>query len=497
METRTPAERGGPGSARPATVTYARALMFIEATIMALPVLWFVFMATSAIGQPWLLQGVVAILAGLGIIGILYLLPARFSTRASWVLGLIQQTIFIVLGLVALLNVLLSDPYRPNAFQSMLDSAPVTSLILLGLPVAVFLLLLTPSARIYFRAPATLAAARTAQRPGLGPLLAAAGALIATAAGAVIWTVSAGPPNPALEINGTSTRIFIDSASVAAGPDGHRLYVASVATNTMAVLDSANYHAIARPITIGSAPHDIAVSPDGRRIYVTNGGDHTVSVIDATSDSAIGDPINVADYPGSVAVSPNGRLTYVLCRSGLSVMDTTDNRIVSTLAIHDPRGMAVAPDGGHIYVGDHDGRAVWVIDTATNNVRGNPFRVDGTPVGLAIGRDSRYLYLTIDSPVGDPGPGKFSVIDTATGSVVGDPITIGASPRDPVISSDGRIVAFVNYPSGDVTMVSTTTRGIVGAPISLGFPDEVAFSLDGQHVYISDDRSLWVIPTPV
>jgi YVTN family beta-propeller protein len=67
------------------------------------------------------------------------------------------------------------------------------------------------------------------------------------------------------------------------------------------------------------------------------------------------------------------------------VIDTTSNSVVTT--IEDPRfdlpvGVAVAPDGRHVYVTNFSSNTVLVIDTTTNNVV-TTIGVGRSPTGVA------------------------------------------------------------------------------------------------------------------
>jgi YVTN family beta-propeller protein len=73
------------------------------------------------------------------------------------------------------------------------------------------------------------------------------------------------------------------------------------------------------------------------------------------------------------------------------------------------RGVAVTPDGKHVYVASGSNN-VAVIDTASNIVKTIP--VEATPFGLAVTPDGKHVYVTTT------GNNSVSVIDTASNSVV-------------------------------------------------------------------------------
>ena len=92
--------------------------------------------------------------------------------------------------------------------------------------------------------------------------------------------------------------------------------------------------------------------------------------------------------------------------------------------------MAITPDGKHAYVADNStgltatgapgGNTVSVIDTATGAVS-DTITVGNDPVGVAITPDGKHVYVAncVDNTV--------TVIDTATGAVSAT-IAVGTSP---------------------------------------------------------------------
>jgi YVTN family beta-propeller protein len=83
-------------------------------------------------------------------------------------------------------------------------------------------------------------------------------------------------------------------------PDGSKLYVANVLSNTVSAIDAAR-NAVSATISVGSGPLGVAVTPDGSKVYVANdgGGANSVSVIDTATNavSTITDP----SFSGPVA----------------------------------------------------------------------------------------------------------------------------------------------------------------------------------------------------
>ena len=71
-------------------------------------------------------------------------------------------------------------------------------------------------------------------------------------------------------------------------------------------------------------------------------------------------------------------------------------------------GVAVTPDGKHVYVTNDGSNTVSVIRTATNTVVGLPIPAGLRPTGVAVTPDGKHVYVAngdSDRCLGDPhGP---------------------------------------------------------------------------------------------
>ena len=81
-------------------------------------------------------------------------------------------------------------------------------------------------------------------------------------------------------------------------------------------------------------------------------------------------------------------------------------------------GVAVAPNGGQVYLGNFFLNTVSVIDIATNTVVAT-IGVGPEPFGVALDPGGKHLYVTNrGSWTGSSGANTVSVIDTASNAVV-------------------------------------------------------------------------------
>ena len=260
--------------------------------------------------------------------------------------------------------------------------------------------------------------------------------VINTATNTVITTISI-PYEPAgVAVSLDETRLYVVNVCGAVGCEvsGHYAPGSVSVIDVKAGSGTENTVIATIPLTdyfsIG-----IAVSQDGSRLYVTNLFDPTesfgtVSVIDTTLDSVITD-IEVPPFPTGIVLNPNSpRLYVVTAEGGLSVADTTSNKLINYNDIEGIGGLAITPDGARLYAPDTEDGLIDIIDTTNDDlhlVRAIPGPTGPTYFGgFTAHPDGRRVYVTVlnDSLVG----GSVAVIRTDRNRLSGPPITVGDLP---------------------------------------------------------------------
>jgi DNA-binding beta-propeller fold protein YncE len=258
---------------------------------------------------------------------------------------------------------------------------------------------------------------------------------------------------------------------------GHRLEP----DNKVFLIDlKANPPAVVGTITVGKQPSGMAISPKGDLALIANRADGTISVLSIRGkDVLVVDTVPVgaaADQVSAVAITPDGKHALAAKAAAnkialLSIDDqkvSYDKRDLPTGIF--PYNVAVTPDGklaltvdnGNGGGSDGNAKTVSVIDLEANPPRViDHVTVGDSPEGLAI------------SPKGD-----FAVSVEARGSNM---------PK----------TAFFYHPGGAVTALKIDGKKVtnVGAVNVGALPEAVAFSPDGQYVYVGNfmDGDLWVL----
>jgi hypothetical protein len=130
--------------------------------------------------------------------------------------------------------------------------------------------------------------------------------------------------------------------------------------------------------------------------------------------------------------------------------------------------------------------------TAVYQVAAAPV-TEAVPWAAAVSPDGTRLYVAADlwtsnTPryTRDGRPGRLWIVDTASHHVVGDPVPVGRAVGAVAVSADGRYAYVCNQRDGAVTVVSTRERATVGSPLRVGGKPRPAVA--GRQPPVRPDR---------
>jgi YVTN family beta-propeller protein len=182
-------------------------------------------------------------------------------------------------------------------------------------------------------------------------------------------------------------------------PDGKTLAVVSIASNSVALIDTAT-NAVKKVIYVGRAPHEPFFTPDGRELWVTVRGEDYVSVIDPVQMKEIR-RIGLANGPGMTMFGPDGRYAFV-CSSftpELAVIEVASHQIIKRVPQASPfcPNIAVSPENDEVWITLKDAGKVQVYSAQP------PFEqtalLDTGPitnhVNLVNNRNGKFAYVTV------------------------------------------------------------------------------------------------------
>jgi YVTN family beta-propeller protein len=205
-------------------------------------------------------------------------------------------------------------------------------------------------------------------------------------------------PLPTTDTDGKKINPYPGGLAVAA--DGSTLFVANNLDDSLSVVDAAG-GMVKTTLPVGHNPYGVVVSEDGGALYVSNWGEQSVSVVDSGGTQVL-QKIQVGTHPNAMALSAARHELYVANADSdsVSVIDTRSNAVVRTIELAPYEGAqqgsspdALALSGDTLYVANAGNSDVAVVRL------GAPDQVLGLiptawyPTGLAVAPDGGELYV--------------------------------------------------------------------------------------------------------
>lgn len=272
-------------------------------------------------------------------------------------------------------------------------------------------------------------------------------------------------------------------------------------------------------------PDALSVSPDGDFLYVASSGAEPfhVSVV-STATRVVEGTITLSGTPRHLALSPDGRHLWIahdrVCTAaascvgiaGITVIDTATRGVTAELTQEDQgivgvSGIAVAPDGKHIYVGSVSTSGVIAIDAQTYQTNAEPPSICCIEGAIAISPDGSSIYA-----LGNEFGGFITIITDAntaapraqTVFVVGQNGTSIDFESDIAVSGDGRFAYLpgsicetgTNYSCVGALFFFDAAVAQVRDTLSLSqVPWKIALGVEGRFAYLTvpNDHSVTVV----
>jgi hyaluronoglucosaminidase len=333
-----------------------------------------------------------------------------------------------------------------------------------------------------------------------GPTTATPAALARPVVMAYITTTSAITPSRLTSKSGLTTintatgatrtpiRVGADPEGVVVAPDGRTAYVADfpnavsvIRTSTGAVIKTIRVPRQYGMVTV------IGITPNGKTVYVCFGS-NVVPIL--TANDKVLTPIRTNIGVTGMVFTPDSRTLYVNSWSGkIAVINTATNTMGRPIPL--AGGLALAPDGGTLYVAD--GRALTPISTATDRA-GQPIRFGVALKDVVISPDGRTAYVS--QMPGMAGPGTVFPVDLVTGQILA-PIKLAGGVTSLLLTPDGKTLLAVSQSAGSATLIRTATRSVL-ATVTVGGspPSGSAITPDGRTAYVLGGRNA-VIPISI
>jgi YVTN family beta-propeller protein len=298
--------------------------------------------------------------------------------------------------------------------------------------------------------------------------------------------------------------VGVDPTGVAINHKRNEVYVVNTGSNSVSVID-AEKKTVAATIPVHQRPYFISVSPDGRRAYVANSGSNSVSVLDLDKRREIA-VIGVGEAPGKAVISPDGNTLVVSNRVGgsASIIDAkaepNSMRVRSVWSgCPGATDIAILPDSSKAFVACSGGHQVMAIQLATAPLSHSrrkssvdtPVHKDAllalldvgtTPISLALKPDGGEIYAV------NYGSGSISEIDTSTNEA-GGIYFVGTHPVRGLIAADDSTLYVSNFDADALGIFSIDDGQLVWTSRTGDGPDAMAFSKAGDILFAVDARS--------
>ncbi|MFH8373562.1 hypothetical protein [Streptomyces cyaneofuscatus] len=363
------------------------------------------------------------------------------------------------------------------------------------------------------RTPSTPSAPRTPRTPRVSRArrftlaLAAAAAL----AGCTSGTTEAAPDPTGTTAPNTTAPAAPDPSRAPTGrtPQG-TLLVADFGSDTVTFVDpgrdgSGEGGAPIASVEVGTAPYGLVVGEDGRAWVATAEG---VAVVDTQRRTRLGivpyetetGPVTTGEYRGGgmgIALAPDGRHVYVGVNvpggnGTVEVIDTATREVTGVAGVgRRPFDVDVSPDGREVYATDHDSFDVTAVDADTLRTRRMEVAPYGTEGGLGSWLKPHYAVVRPqDGRLLLPFEGeRLAVLDPRTGEVTVERMTANTHQHGAALAPDGTLLVVGTGPIGsDDEDPSLTVRAPDGKErtVPLAGPHEdVAVSADGRTAYVT------------
>jgi YVTN family beta-propeller protein len=231
---------------------------------------------------------------------------------------------------------------------------------------------------------------------------------------------------------------------------------------------------------LGTGPSAVA-----SMLYVTNTKSNSISVIDTNTLEVVGTIALGPGKPNRVVFQPDGKLAWVVYDKShdLGVIDAEAKKLLRRVKIGgNPYNLAYAPDGRRLYVldwsSDTSNDEVIVYDLQAEKVDGR-LEVSTWPAHGVFSRDGRLFYVSGESA------GDVTVIDTAKREIVGRIVHGGGDAMGLALTADGRILYAAAGENKAVLKIDTATNKVVGTLPMPGIVHESTLTLDGKFLYVT------------
>jgi YVTN family beta-propeller protein len=246
--------------------------------------------------------------------------------------------------------------------------------------------------------------------------------------------------------------------------------------DSLSIIDTATYKEISRSY-IGRSPHHLMLTPDGQYLIVAVAGGNQLIFIDR-ANGQIAHRREASD-PYQLGFSPDAKwfVATSLRLDRIDIYDGKDYRLVHRLpASSMPSHIGFSPDSSTAYVTLQGANNLMAIDLAS----GKPVwtaPVGRQPAGVLVRPSGNVLVAIM-------GSDHIVEVDPKDGKVLRR-VQTGRGAHNFLLSPDGKVLYVSNRVAGSIAALDAETLAVTGVMPAPGGPDDMAWNLDGQELWVT------------
>jgi len=300
--------------------------------------------------------------------------------------------------------------------------------------------------------------------------------------------------------------------AMALHPDGRHLVITNNGWSkpSLRVVDLDRFQ-VTRKLELDHAWLGLAWHPDGTRLFSSGAADNTIRELlwrggrlepgrtfrlDPPQEKVSDTELRYPGFVGGLALSPDGRTLYgtEVYGAGVFAVDVESGAVLARADLPaEGYTVAVAPDGGAVYVSAWGGSRVLAFAPRTLEARGE-IPVGEHPNSMVLSPDGTRLFVACAST------NAVWVADTRTGKPL-EQIRVslraddppGTTPNALALSADGSTLLVANADNNSVAMVDVSDPAqsrFLGFVPTGWYPTGVAFDASGENLLVLSGKGL-------